>query len=158
MSGKHNKQERHSYPLERANIESKRFSLFEIKRWVENGSIQASNFQRESGVWNLKQKSELIESILCGIPLPAVYLSETKEHETQIIDGKQRIETFVDFMNDGFSLSSCLSIVAEIAGKKFSELNNAQKRKIQDYQIAVYEIPHHIPEYIKSLIFARVNL
>ncbi|EFM2974872.1 DUF262 domain-containing protein, partial [Campylobacter jejuni] len=58
------------YPLEKIRIEKGRMSFFEIKRRQERGDIQISpEFQRED-VWNYKQKSELIESVLMGIPIP----------------------------------------------------------------------------------------
>lgn len=61
------------YPLEKIRIEKGRMSLFEIKRRIERGDIQLDpKFQRQS-LWDNKQKSELIESILMGIPIPVFY-------------------------------------------------------------------------------------
>ncbi|EAI3564279.1 DUF262 domain-containing protein, partial [Campylobacter jejuni] len=67
------------YPLEKIRIEKGRMSFFEIKRRQERGDIQISpEFQRED-VWNYKQKSELIESVLMGIPIPVFYFFESKD-------------------------------------------------------------------------------
>ena len=92
------------YPLEKIRIEKGRMSFFEIKRRQERGDIQISpEFQRED-VWNYKQKSELIESVLMGIPIPVFYFFESKDTKIQVVDGRQRITTFIDFMNDKFDL------------------------------------------------------
>ncbi|WP_141082193.1 DUF262 domain-containing protein, partial [Campylobacter jejuni] len=78
------------YPLEKIRIEKGRMSFFEIKRRQERGDIQISpEFQRED-VWNYKQKSELIESVLMGIPIPVFYFFESKDTKIQVVDGRQR--------------------------------------------------------------------
>lgn len=143
------------YPLEKIRIEKGRMSFFEIKRRVERKDIQLDpNFQRQN-VWDNKQKSELIESILMGIPIPVFYFFESKEAKIQIIDGKQRITTVIDFMNDKFKLGK-LSII-KVSGKKFSDLDALLQRKIEDYQIDTYIIQPPTPEKIKFDIFDRVN-
>lgn len=101
------------YPLEKIRIEKGRMSLFEIKRRVERKDIQLDpNFQRQN-VWYSKQKSELIESILMGIPIPVFYFFESKDAKIQIVDGRQRIITAIDFMNDKFKLGK-LNIIKNL--------------------------------------------
>lgn len=146
------------YPLENKNIriEKGRMSLYEIKRRQERRDIQLDpEFQREN-VWNPRQKSELMESILMGIPIPVFYFFESKDAKIQVVDGRQRISAVIDFMNDKFKLSS-LKIIKSIEGKKFSELEAIKQRKIEDYQIDTYIIQPPTPEKIKFDIFDRVN-
>ena len=94
------------YPLNSIRIEKGRMSLFEIKRQCEERKqlILDPEFQREY-VWTQKQKSELIESILMGIPIPIVYLFQTKDARIQVVDGRQRIGAVIDFMNNKFGLT-----------------------------------------------------
>ncbi|EOH4745893.1 DUF262 domain-containing protein, partial [Campylobacter coli] len=88
---KSDKQNYDIYPLEKIRIEKGRMSLFEIKRRIEKGDIQIDpDFQRED-VWVYKQKYELIESVLMGIPIPVFYFFENKEGKIQVVDGRQRI-------------------------------------------------------------------
>lgn len=144
------------YPLESIRIEKGRMSLYEIKRRQERGDILLSpEFQREN-VWDSRQKSELIESILMGIPIPVFYFFESKDAKIQVIDGRQRISAVIDFMNDKFKLSS-LKIIKSIEGKNFSELEAIKQRKIEDYQIDTYIIQPPTPEQVKFNIFDRVN-
>lgn len=145
------------YPLSSIRIEKGRVSLFELKRRYEERKeiILNPDFQRES-VWNGKQKSELIESILMGIPIPIIYLFQTKDSLIQVVDGRQRISACVDFMNNKFRLSP-LKVIHDIVGKKFTDLSPLQQRKIEDYQIDTYLIQPPTPERVKFDIFDRVN-
>ena len=53
------------YPDLSIKIESARFSIFELKRRYDRGMICVDpDFQRLA-VWSNKQKSELIESVIC---------------------------------------------------------------------------------------------
>ncbi|EBD1720887.1 DUF262 domain-containing protein, partial [Campylobacter coli] len=153
---KSDKQNYDIYPLEKIRIEKGRMSLFEIKRRIEKGDIQIDpDFQRED-VWVYKQKYELIESVLMGIPIPVFYFFENKEGKIQVVDGRQRITTFIEFMDNKFELKQ-LNIIKNIIGKKFSNLDKIQQRKIEDYQIDTYIIQPPTPEQVKFDIFDRVN-
>ncbi|MGX3010340.1 DUF262 domain-containing protein [Helicobacter sp. 23-1044] len=145
------------YPLESIRIEKGRMSLFEIKRRCERGDIILNpEFQRNK-VWDKKQESELIESILMGIPIPIIYLFQARYGYIQVVDGRQRIATAIDFMNNKFGLIK-LSIMKNIKKEaKFKELEPIQQRKIEDYQIDIYIIQPPTPERVKFDIFDRVN-
>ena len=144
------------YPLSSISIEKGRMSLFEIKRRCERGDIILNpDFQRNE-VWGKKQESELIESILMGIPIPIIYLFQARDTTIQIVDGRQRITAIINFMNDDFKLMQ-LKIMKSSIGKKFSDLESIQQRKIEDYQIDTYLIQPPTPERVKFDIFDRVN-
>lgn len=145
------------YPLSEIRIEKRSLSLFELKRQYENRKeLQLDpDFQREK-VWKNKQKSELIESILMKIPIPVFYFFRNNEGITQVVDGRQRIETAISFMDNEFALSP-LSIMKDIEKKKFKDLSPAQQRVIEDYSIDVYYIQPPTPEKVMLDIFDRVN-
>lgn len=48
--------------------------------------------------WDIKQKSNLIESILLGIPIPPIFVSQNKSGVWDVIDGLQRLSTIFEFM------------------------------------------------------------
>lgn len=71
------------------------------------------NLQREY-CWSLKQKQELIRSIMKGIYIPPVAFiqcrffndaSKRNKLELQVIDGKQRISSVIDFVENKFPLN-----------------------------------------------------
>ena len=48
--------------------------------------------------WTDQQKSNLIESILLGIPLPPIFVSQRKDGVWDVIDGLQRLSTILQFV------------------------------------------------------------
>lgn len=47
--------------------------------------------------WTLTQKSKLIESILLGIPIPPIFVSQRDDGVWDVIDGLQRLSTILEF-------------------------------------------------------------
>jgi hypothetical protein len=48
--------------------------------------------------WNLEQKSRLIESILLGIPIPPIFVSQRQDGVWDVVDGLQRLSTIYQFV------------------------------------------------------------
>lgn len=144
------------YPAE-VRVSRAQFSCSHVKVMVEKRhELELSpDFQRYS-VWNFHQKSELVESILMGIPIPVIYLFEDREGNKQIVDGKQRITTIIDFQNDLFKLKG-LHIMGKCNGKDFSSLSPKLQGAFEDYQLSFYIIQPPTPERVKYDILDRVN-
>ena len=116
-------------------------------------------FQRYGGIWSKKNKSLFIESIILNIPIPSIYLSEDKEGTLIVIDGRQRLSTLFDFIDDKFKLSG-LSILNELNGKKFSSLNKEYEKyrsKIEDRSLHIAKIRYGTEETFIIETFERVN-
>jgi len=48
--------------------------------------------------WTILQKSKLIESILLGIPIPSIFVSQREDGVWDVVDGLQRLSTLFQFM------------------------------------------------------------
>ncbi|WP_180491461.1 DUF262 domain-containing protein [Escherichia fergusonii] len=137
-------------------IAKEQSSVFELLRREARGQlVLAPDFQRKL-VWDRKHQSELIESILMGIPIPLIYLFEDENGVRQIIDGKQRISALKRYVNNEFSLTD-LSMLPDLRGKKFSDIPPLLQAKLEDCQLHSYVIQPPTPEYVKFNIFERVN-
>ena len=145
------------YPNADVRVTKDQFSLLHIKRLKETRKelIISPDYQR-GNVWTQRQRIELIESILMGIPLPVIYLFEDKEGKKQVVDGRQRITAIVDFLNDNFPLKD-LKILPQYNGLTFSGLPEKPQGIFEDYQILCYIIQPPTPERVKYDIFDRVN-
>ena len=145
------------YPNAEVRVEKAQYSTMHLKRLVEERKelVIDPDFQRND-VWKPKQSSELVESILMGIPIPTIYLFEMKDGTKQVVDGRQRISTILNFLNDKFSLKD-LRILPQCNGKNFSDLDVKMQGIFEDYQLFFYIIQPPTPERVKYDIFDRVN-
>jgi len=50
--------------------------------------------------WSETQKTALIESILLSIPIPPIFVAEDKNGVWELVDGLQRVSTFISFFGD----------------------------------------------------------
>ena len=48
--------------------------------------------------WSVAKKSNFIESVLIGIPIPPIFVFETDEGIWELVDGLQRVSTILEFM------------------------------------------------------------
>ena len=121
------------YPDAVLNIARESASVFQLKRkWEKTPPMLnlTPDFQRGL-VWKTKQKSELIESILMGIPLPLIYVKEDEKGVYLIVDGKQRLSTLFSFINNEFALDK-LTILKDKNGSRFADLTPLEQNKIED--------------------------
>src|SRR5680860_1286658 len=48
--------------------------------------------------WSPLQKTKLIESILLGIPVPSIFVSQREDGVWDVVDGLQRLSTIFEFI------------------------------------------------------------
>ncbi|MBK8153854.1 MAG: DUF262 domain-containing protein [Saprospiraceae bacterium] len=77
-------------------------------------------YQRRSR-WDIKKRSLLIESLLLNIPIPPIFLFEIEYGQYEVVDGRQRLETLKDYLDNLFPLKN-LTFWKELNGKRFKEL------------------------------------
>ena len=146
------------YPDAVLNIDRVPASVFQLKRRRDKVPSQLNlgpEFQRGL-VWTNKQKSELIESILMGIPLPLFYVKEDKDGVYIIVDGKQRLTTMFDFIDNQFTLGS-LKILKDYKGKSFNTLSPAEQSLIEDFALTLHVIKPPTNDQVTFDLFDRVN-
>jgi hypothetical protein len=145
------------YPDAEVRISRNQYSIFEICRMIKDTKefLLDPDFQRNK-VWKRAQECELVESVLMGIPIPTIYLFETTDGIKQVVDGRQRISTFLLFLNNEFALSN-LKMLPQFNKMRFQDLPAIYQSKFERYQITVYIIESPTPERLKYDIFDRVN-
>lgn len=161
------------YSIDSIKVQRVQFSIYELKRRFDRGKkfktledrysaenfknqiILDSAFQREE-VWNRKQNSELIESVLIGLPLPLMYFYEDKNANLIVVDGRQRLTAFFKYIDNEYPLSD-LKIFKEASGKKFYKLEAILQSKLEDFQLLIEIIKPPTPDTVKFQIFDRVN-
>lgn len=132
-----------------------------IKDLTKEKILLKHKLQRKEGQWNRIQCSELIDSLLRRYLINPTYA--IKEDETfYVIDGVQRLSTIRRYLADEFALSKTLNPISinseerEIAGKKFSKLDDDIKEELLKSELQMYVITEYTEEDVRE-IFKRLN-
>lgn len=153
-------EEKPGYGPDDIYVENKPFSISTIMELIKDGDLEVSpNFQRHF-VWDKTRQSKLIESILLGLPLPSIYLSQYSDGRLTIVDGLQRITTIKHFMDDKLVLCN-MEYFKDCNGKTYSELKTVlpllQYRRFRQTQIMCFVIDYRSPNALKFDLFRRLN-
>ena len=152
------------YPIDiedTIEIKDDKFSVFEYIRKVNDGKIVMNpDFQRNE-VWTIEQKSQLIESTMLEIPIPAFYMKKDAQGRLIVVDGLQRTLALQGFLSDGLRLSG-LKALNKVNGYTCSEMRKDEKlsnliTRVEDKQLMFYVISKDTPMSIVYDIFNRIN-
>ncbi|MHA1268043.1 MAG: HNH endonuclease family protein [Candidatus Helarchaeota archaeon] len=134
----------------------KDFSIRELYEMYKDGDLDPRpKFQRYF-VWDDKKSSRLIESILLEVPIPNIYLAEDDKGRYSVVDGQQRLTSFINFMDGNLTLRGLL-VLDDLNGKKFSELDKEDKSKFKKSTIHTIVIKRESQKDIRFEIFERLN-
>ena len=139
----------------RVFTDKKDFPLSLIKEMFDDGDIIPQPDYQRDYVMDNKTASKLIESVLLNIPIPTVYLCEELDGRFSIIDGQQRMTSFVKYLKNEFALKG-LEELSEINNKKFSELDKSLQRTLKSCTLNSIILTKESQE-LKYEIFARLN-
>lgn len=122
--------------------------------------------------WDPSQKSNLIESILLGIPIPPIFVSQNENGVWDVIDGQQRLSTIFEFMGvlkdengnvQGASRLTKTKFLPSLEGKWWesedvdNSLTEAQRRYIKRSKLDITIIDKTSDINAKYELFQRLN-
>ena len=135
--------------------DTKDYPLSIIKEMFDDGDIIPQPDYQRDYIMDEKKASKLIESVLLQIPIPTVYLCEENDGKLSIIDGQQRLTSFVKFLKNEFVLKN-LEEYTDFNGKRYADLDKSVQRTIRNTSIHSIVIQKESQE-LKYEIFARLN-
>ena len=142
---------------EKIRVHTKHYSLRQVVEMIADGDIDlAPDFQRQY-VWNVRQRSGLIESLLLGIPLPSFYFNEDKTGRLQVVDGVQRLTTLFSYVTDPTVKLGEVTYLHELEGQGFENLAALFRRRLNSAQFVAHVIDPQTPYRVKFDIFRRIN-
>lgn len=150
------------------------WSAKQISSMVKNGKINFEHISQRSLVWERTRKTNLIESLILSYPVPQVYARRIVGKENKkgdsiyfILDGKQRLSTIKEFLNDEFALTQLQpvtyfddelneEVTLDITNKKFSELPDGLKDLLNTVTFSIVYFDNLTKEEEK-ILFRKLN-
>lgn len=107
-------------------------------------------------VWDQKRKSKFIESMILGLPIPLMFVSDTPGGTLEIVDGAQRIQTLQQFSNDELKLKG-LRKLGKLNGFRFGDLPPSQQLKFRNRSFRMVKLSDKTDEPTRRDLFERIN-
>ena len=130
--------------------------------------IDYKPYYQRNYVWDYKKATYFIESILLGTEIPPLIFFDNNS-EIEIIDGRQRFETILRFMENKFSLKpKGLNILTQLKNHNYDDLAKNDREiidKFLDAKLRIIEfklvneprLDKYLEDRIKKEIFSRYN-
>ena len=142
--------------------QAKDFSIREFSSMLQDGDLELQPQYQRKYVASPKIASKLIESILMDVPIPVIYLAEENDGSYSVIDGQQRLTSFISFINgkypsgELFKLTG-LKVLKELNRKQFSDIDKEYQNKIRKTTLHTIIIKKESNDDVKFEIFERLN-
>jgi hypothetical protein len=146
-------------------------SFNELVDMHENGELDIKPDYQRTFRWSFGQQSRFIESLLLEMPVPPIFVIETEAGHYELIDGLQRISTYLhmrgiispheetkDLFNPtgGLRLVEC-DIVPELNGKTFDDFPSALQIRLKRRFIRMEVIRKGTDPRFRYHMFKRLN-
>lgn len=145
--------------LNKANIT---WTIKQIAKMNGLGRFKFDNVYQRSLVWEQMRKSGLIHSLIEGFPVPPLYARRVDGKIYDFLDGKQRLNTVCEFLNNEFSLVGISDVelddgsFVDINGMKFEDLPEELQDRVKDYNFVIYYYEDITDEQVRVL-FCKLN-
>lgn len=106
--------------------------------------------------WNEEQKSQFIESLIIGLPIPFMFFYQTGDGRMEIVDGSQRMRAMRSFLKEGLRLRD-LVLVPELNGFSVADLHSDRVNKLEDITIRTIILDTDTDPSTRAEMFARIN-
>ncbi len=123
-----------------------RFNIRKLHDLMKSGQIVIKEEYQRGLVWKLKQKAELIDSILEGFPIGTFVI--VKGNDIELLDGQQRVYAISDFIADDIVSSK---------NQKYSDLSSSEKEAFDNYAFPAISLDPGLSKDKRSLIFVRLQ-
>lgn len=128
-----------------------------IERISRNEIDLNPDFQRNSGIWDRRRQSRLIESLLLRIPLPVFYMAADENDSWQVVDGLQRLDALKGFVLDKTLHLRGLEYLHQFENQSYDKLPREMQRRIQETELSCHVIQAGTPPEVMFNVFKRIN-
>lgn len=156
--------------LKQASTQSLDLSFNELLDMSENGELNITPDYQRLFRWTEGQRSRFIESLLLEMPVPPIFVIEEQDGTYQLIDGLQRISSYLHMRaklsathldppvvpGEFLTLSDC-DIVPALNGLTFNDFPTALQIRLKRAFIRVEVVRKETDPRFKYHMFKRLN-
>lgn len=156
--------------LKNVHTQSLDISFNELLDMVTSGELDISPDYQRVFRWSLGAQSRFIESLLLEMPVPPIYVVEIEDNKKLLIDGLQRLSSYLHFrgqlhapeepicisQGDKLVLTDC-DIVESLNGKTYDDLGTALQIKLKRSFVRVEVVRKSSNHKFKYHMFKRLN-
>ena len=157
--------------LQSVHTQSLDISFNELADMVETGELDISPDYQRLFQWSEGARSRFIESLLLEMPVPPIYVVEEMDNRKLLIDGLQRLSSYLHFRGmldaphlmpeavkkgDKLKLQDC-DILTALNGKTYDDLGLALQIKLKRSFVRVEVVRKGSNPKFKYHMFKRLN-
>jgi len=155
---------------DRATTKALDISLNELAQMYREGELEVRPEYQRLFRWSVEKQSQFIESLILEMPIPPIFVIELVEGKWELIDGLQRISSYLHFRGqlsapefdpairpgDFLELDGC-DIIEELNGKKFDDLPAPLKIRLKRAFLRVEVVRKETDPRFRYYMFKRLN-
>jgi hypothetical protein len=147
------------------------FTVSQFLDWQRSKTLELNPIFQRRPVWKKPAKSQFIDSLVRGYPIPIILLRQIQDLKTlaikmEVVDGQQRLRTLLSFIDpsslpdfdqekDKFEVAKIHN--PSIADTPFSKLPASIKQAMLSYELSTHVFPATTGDELVFRIFARLN-
>jgi len=147
--------------IEKVRTKSLDISFNELLDMYENEElIIAPDYQRLFR-WSIDKQSRFIETLILELPLPPIFVIEIEEGKYELIDGLQRVSSYLHFRGalenkDKLTLDDC-DIIPELNGNTYETFPKSLQIKLKRNFVRVEVLRKESDIDLRYHMFKRLN-
>lgn len=137
-------------------IRTENLTPHQMQNWLLQGRLFYSQSSYLSNNWPRQRQSQFIESIMLGIPLAPIFVSENWQGHYILLDGLNRVKSILGFIDGGYQLNK-LSILKDYNKRFFKDLPYYMQNKLAYCKLDICIIPVNTDQSVVASVLKRVN-
>jgi hypothetical protein len=145
-------------------------SFNELADMYSTGELRITPEYQRTFRWSDVKQSQFIESVILEMPVPPIYTVEVGEAKWELIDGLQRLSTYLHFrgqlnlpdrepkilLGTSLTLTGC-DILTELNGYRFEELTTSFQHRVRRATLRVEVVRRESNPKFAYYMFKRLN-
>lgn len=156
--------------ISRINTQSLDISMNELVDMYKNQELDISPDYQRSFRWDREAESRFIESLMLDLPVPPIYFIEEPDGTYSLVDGLQRISSYLHFRGElhapdlsqpitrgDYLKLSGLELIPDLNGAVWEDLSTALQLRLKRAFVRCEVIKKTSDQEIKFHMFKRLN-